>query len=158
MRCNIFFYRKIGTKVPSHGARFFPPVSSDIVSVVDKDHHIEIRYLPLKNIHGALWYWNNEWIVQLNINDSCENRKFTLFHKAFHILTVCHMDSEYFKMNIGGGYFNELLAHQFAMCILMPRKWIIRTWLATSSPMEIANMFKVPEYLARLRLSYLHLL
>ena len=149
---------KLAQKYLVLGQVIGPPVSSDIVSLADKDHSIEIRYLPLKNIHGSLWYWNNEWIVQLNTNDSCENRKFTLFHEVFHILAFCHTDSESFKTSIGREHFHELLAYQFAMCILMPRKWIIRSWLATGSPMEIAIAFEVPEYLARLRLSYLHLL
>ncbi len=149
---------KLAQKYLTMGRVFCPPVSSDVISLSDKDHHIEIRYLLLKNTHGALWYWNNEWIVQLNTNDSYEDRKFTLFHEAFHILTFCHTDSESFKTNIGRENYNELMAYQFAMCILMPRKWIIRTWLATGCPIKIAKIFEVPEYLAAIRLSYLQLL
>jgi hypothetical protein len=134
-----------------------PPVSVDIIYLADEYHNIEIRYLPLKNIHGALWYWNDEWILQLNKNDSWGKMRFTLFHEAFHILTSCHTSLVPFKNNNGRERFNELLADQFAMCILMPRKWIFKKWVDTDSPMEIAQIFEVPEHLATLRLNYLHL-
>ena len=149
---------KLAQKYLSMGRIVYPPVPADIISLADKNHHIEIRYLPLKNIHGALWYWNDEWIVQLNGNDSSENRKFTLLHESFHILTFCHTSLEYSKGNIEREYFNELLADQFAMCIIMPKKWVTKVWQDTNSTMKIAKIFDVPEHLVDIRLSYLHLL
>lgn len=134
-----------------------PPVSTDIIYLADEQHNIEIRYLPLKNIHGALWYWNDEWILQLNKNDTLGKRRFTLFHEAFHILMSCHTSATTFIKNNGRDSFNELLAEQFAMCILMPKKWIFEMWLETKNPVKIAKIFEVSEYLATLRLNYLHL-
>jgi len=119
------------------------PVPADVISIADKNHHIEIRYLPLINLHGALWYWNNEWIVQLNTNESLENRKFTLFHEAFHILAFRHTSSVSTKMDSRKKYFNELLADQFAMCILMPSKWVIKVWQDTNSIMKIPFIIPV---------------
>ena len=120
---------KLAQKYPFMGRIVYPPVSADAISLADKNHHIEVRYLPLKTTH-----------------------------EAFHILAFCHASPGYSKRNIEREYFNELLADRFAMCIIMPKKWVTKVWQDTNSTMKIAKILGVPEHLVDIRLSYLHLL
>ena len=63
-----------------------PPVSTELVTLFDKHHSIEIRQLPLKVYHGAIWHQKDGWVIQLKDVDTAATMRFTVFHEAFHIL------------------------------------------------------------------------
>jgi len=99
-----------------------PPVSTQLVSLVDEQHPIEVRLVPLTVHHGAIWRLNDTWVVQLNANDTPATRRFTLFHEAFHILAHRRAVPVFNRRGLKAGPFNEMLAEYFATCILLPRQ------------------------------------
>jgi len=122
-----------------------PPALSKIVSLVDERHPIEVRLVPLKIHHGAIWYLNDIWIIQLNENDTPTRRRFSLFHEGFHILAHCRGSPVFKKSEYAVGSFNELLADYFAGAVMMPRKWVKEKWAETKDLGRMAKIFDVPK-------------
>jgi len=129
-----------------------PLVPVELVSVVDEQCPIEVRLVPLRNYHGAIWYLNDSWIIQLNRNDTPARRRFTLFHEAFHILAHRKATPVFRKTGCGAGSFNELLADYFASDVLMPREWVKEKWTEVKDLGRMAQIFDVPKALMWLRL------
>jgi hypothetical protein len=75
-----------------------PPVPAVLVALCDSSHPIEVREVPLKAYHGAIWRLRDKWIVHLNENDTLARKKFSLFHEAFHILAHCKATPVFRKM------------------------------------------------------------
>lgn len=121
-----------------------PPVPVGLVSLADEEHPIEVRLLPLKVYHGAIWNSKGEWIIQLNANDISGSRRFTLFHEAFHIQAHCKSMPVFRKKGTTRGIFNELLADYFAVCILMPEKWTREKWAEVKDVNRMVEIFDVP--------------
>jgi hypothetical protein len=132
-----------------------PPVPEEVVSLVDKHRNVEVRLVPLTAHHGAIWNLGNEWIVQLNKNDTPTRRRFTLFHEAFHILAHTRATPVFRKRGLETGCFNELVADYFAVCMLMPRKWVEAKWAETKNLSRMAEIFGVTEPQMWLRLKVL---
>ncbi len=132
---------------------YCPPVPTEIISLADEQHPIEVRLMPLKIHHGAIWYLKGSWIIQLNEKDSSSRRRFSLFHEAFHILAHRRATTPVFKKSgCGVGSFNELLADYFAGYILMPRGWVSKKWAVGEDLDGMAKIFDVPKPLMWLRL------
>ncbi len=125
-----------------------PPVPVELVSLADEQHPIEIRSLPLKAYHGAVWGLGDKWIIQLKQSDTSSSKRFTTFHEVFHIIShrKTHGGKGLFAMGspARGGVFSDVLADYFAACILMPRKWITERWMETHDFEKIARTFDVP--------------
>jgi len=134
-----------------------PPVPSEIVSLVS-EHPIEVRLLPLKAYHGAIWRLKEAWVIQLNENDTPSRRRFTLFHEVFHILAHSRATPVFKKRGTEIGSFNELLADYFACCILIPRQWVVEKWAEVNNLHRIAEIFDVSSNAMWLRLRTLHLI
>ena len=136
-----------------------PPVPTKLISLVDEQHPIEVRLVPLKSYHGAIWYLKGSWIIQLNRNATPARRKLALFHEAFHILAHCRAITPVFrKRECGIGSFNELLADYFAGSILMPREWVRRKWTEVKDLDSMTKIFDVPKALMWVRLRELSLI
>ena len=130
-----------------------PPVPTEFVSLADEEHTIEVRLVPLKTHHGAIWYLKGNWIIQLNRNAPPARRRFALFHEAFHILAHCRATTSLFrKREHGRGSFNELLADYFAGSILMPEEWVREKWTEVKDLDSMAKIFDVPRSLMWIRL------
>jgi hypothetical protein len=135
-----------------------PPVSTELVSLADEQHPVEVRLLPLKIYHGAVWYLKGRcrkgrWIIQLNRNAPPARRRFSLFHEAFHILAHCRATTPLFRKREHEGIsFNELLADYFAGSILMPREWVREKWTEVEDLDSMAKIFDVPKPIMWLRL------
>jgi len=130
-----------------------PPVPTELIYLVDEQHPVEVRLVPLKIYHGAIWYLKGGWIIQLNRNNPPIRRRFALFHEAFHILAHHGAPTVVFKKReCGGGSFNELLADHFAGSILMPREWVGEKWAVGEDLDGMAKIFDVPRSLMWLRL------
>lgn len=135
-----------------------PPVSTELVMLFDQQHTIEVRQLPLKAYHGAIWHHNNEWVIQLKDSDAPATNRFTLFHEAFHILAHCRTSPVFRKRGSIVGTFNELLADYFATCMLMPREWVVKKWAEVKDLDRMAKVFAVPKSAMCIRLRLLGLI
>ena len=137
---------------------YYPPVPIELVSLADEQHPIEVRLVPLTAYHGAIWHLKDGWIIQLNENDAPATRRFTLFHEIFHILAHRKATPVFRKGELKAGHFNELLAEQFAISILMPAEMVRRKWAESNSLSKMAEIFDVPKSVACVRLKLLHLI
>lgn len=136
----------------------YPPVPTGLIKIFDQQHTIEVRQLPLKVHHSAIWYHKDRWVIQLREGDSSATKRFTLFHEAFHILAHCRTTPVFSKIGSMIGSFNELLADEFASRILMPREWVVENWTKVRDLDSMAEIFDVPKPAMCLRLRQLGLI
>jgi len=54
-----------------------PPVPTGLISLVDEQYPVVARLVPLKVYHGATWFLEGKWIIQLNANDVSAAKRFT---------------------------------------------------------------------------------
>ncbi|MBI2869341.1 MAG: ImmA/IrrE family metallo-endopeptidase [Chloroflexi bacterium] len=148
---------KLAVKYLKMGGVKAPPVPSAIINLVDPGRSIEIRPVPLKAYHGAIWRIDDGWVVHLNSGDTREQQRLTLFHEAFHILAHCRATPVFKKAGNNRGSFNELLAENFACHALMPRRLVEEGWRQTGDVSRMAGMFGVPESAMTARLRSLEL-
>ena len=133
-----------------------PPTPLDSIHIFDPDYLIQIREVPLKAYHGAIWHFDHKWIIQIRSYDSTPLKRYTVFHEAFHILA--HLKSKAIFTNMKtDGQFNELLAGYFSACVLMPRSWFIRKWLEFKNLHKLADFFNAPKSATCIRLKRLNL-
>jgi len=136
-----------------------PPVPTELISLADGQRPVEVRLLPLKSYHGAIWRLGGMWVIQLNSNDVPAVRKFSLFHEAFHILAHRSATPVFRKReSTATGAFNELVADYFASCVLMPRRWVMEKWADVKDLDKMAEIFVVPKGAMWFRLKLLGLL
>ena len=137
-----------------------PPVPNGLILLVDENHPIGVRLLPLKAYHGGIWRLGEEWVIQLKADDTSARKRFTLFHEAFHILAHCHCRTTpvFRKRGTLQGCFNEMLADYFALCVLMPRQWVKEKWAEVNDLERMAEIFVVPKPAMWLRLRQLSLI
>jgi hypothetical protein len=135
----------------------YPPVSSGLITLLDRQRIVEIRQLPLKAYHGAIWCQKDGWIIQLKDTDAFATKRFSLFHEAFHILAHCRTSPVFRKRGSIVGSFNELLADYFALCTLMPREWVVESWGEVKDLDQMAEIFAVPKSAMCIRLRQLGL-
>lgn len=136
---------KLAHKYIEMGGLLSPPVPAELVALCDRNHPIEVREVPLKAYHGAIWRLKDKWIVHLNENDTLARKKFSLFHEGFHILAHCKASPVFRKMGVRQGSFNELLADHFAGCILMPPEWAREKWSESHDIDKMAEIFQIPK-------------
>jgi hypothetical protein len=129
-----------------------PPVSTELVRLVDPQNPVEIRQLKLKAYHGAIWSQQDGWVVQVKDSDTTTTMRFTVFHEAFHILAHCRTTPVFRKRGSVVGSFNELMADHFAFCTLMPREWVVEKWAGVKDLDRMAEIFVVPKSAMCIRL------
>ena len=122
-----------------------PPVSESLIKLIGWPEKVEVRQVPLTAYHGALWYLDDSWVIQLNKNDTHAVRRLTLFHEAFHILAHSCSTPVFRKISNSKGSFNELLAEYFTYNILMPERWVRERWAQVQDPDIMAEIFNVPK-------------
>lgn len=135
-----------------------PPVPSELVLRVDDAYPVEVRLVPLKVHHGATWCLKDGPVIQIKADDSPTQQRFTLFHELFHVLAHGKTTPAFRKAEARRGFFNELLAGYFAMCILMPEEWVKAKWAEVHDLHEMATIFDVPKSAMFLRLKRLGLI
>jgi len=135
-----------------------PPVSTGLVMLFDQQHTVEVRQLPLKAYHGAIWSQKDGWVVQLKDSDASATKRFSLFHEAFHILAHSRTSPVFRKRGSIIGSFNEMLADYFAVCMLMPREWIRQKGAEVKDLDRLAEIFAVPKSAMCIRLRQLGLI
>lgn len=131
----------------------FPPVATELVTMFAKKQAIEIRELPLKVCSGATWHTEDGWVIYLNARETPAEKRYTLFHEAFHILSHRAASRGPSQRRMKKGIFCELLADYFSSCVLMPRQCIVEEWAGVKDLDRMAEMFDVPvrEMWVRLR-------
>ncbi|MBA7706562.1 hypothetical protein ES703_115416 [subsurface metagenome] len=144
---------RLAHRLLNSGGVCHPPVPSELFSLADEEHPIEVQFLPLKACHGALWHLNGIWIILLRNDDTPATKRFTLFHEAFHILAHRKSTPVFSKRGTAEGTFNELLANYFAACMLMPARWVTEKWEEANDLKQMAKIFQVskPEMCIRLK-------
>ena len=135
-----------------------PPVPNELISLLDTEHAVEIRTIPLKSYHGAIWRIGDRWVIQLKSGDTPAMKRYTLFHEAFHILAHCRGVPVFRQRGVEVGSFNEGLATYFATCILMPREWVKEKWAEVNDLHQMAEIFDVPKSAMCIRLRRLGLI
>jgi hypothetical protein len=135
------------------------PVPTNLITKAYDNRPVEVRRVPLKAYHGAVWRLGDCWLVHLNSNDRPARQRFTLYHEIFHILAHCKATPVFKKLSCGPrGSFNELLADHFAIVMLIPEKWVKKTWFEVKDVKQMANTFDAPPSLIWFVLHQLHLL
>lgn len=122
------------------------PVPIDITNNVWFGQPVEVRLVPLKSIHGAIWKLKDGWVVHLNQKDSSARRRFTLFHEVFHILAHCNANPVFKKAPTQTeGDFNEMLADHFSEVMIMPEEMLHKKWAEVKDIRKMAAIFDIPE-------------
>ena len=122
------------------------PVPADLITHAYDNLPIEVRHVPLKAYHGAVWRLSDSWLVHINNNDTPARQRFTLYHEIFHILAHCKATPIFKKTACSHkGTFNELLADHFAAIILLPEKWVKEKWTEAEDVNQMAALFEVPK-------------
>ena len=135
-----------------------PPVNADLVREIDINPNIELRKLPMKSYHGAVWQLEDAWVIHLNDKDSPVRQNMTLFHEVFHILAH-RRSTPIFRKQIGsGGEFNEMLANHFAASIMMPKAWIREKWAEVGDVNKMVEIFQVSELAMWIKLRQMNLI
>ena len=134
------------------------PVPSDLITHGGDNRPVEVRELPFKAHHGAIWRLNDCWVIHLNSNDTQARKRFTLYHEIFHILAHCKATPVFKKTSSSPeGSFNELLADHFAAVLLMPEKQVKEKWAEVKDINQMATMFDVPKSVVWFALKHLSL-
>lgn len=128
------------------------PVPTELITLLDMQHPIDIREVKLKNFYGALWHQSDGWVIQLNSRNSSSMKRYSLFHEGFHILAHRRTTPIFRNMGRVEGAFNELLAGYFASSILMPRNWVEEAWTHVGNLEKMVRHFDVPTSLMYIRL------
>jgi len=148
----------LARKLLKEGEISGPPVPMELISLTDRQHPIEVRLLPLKACHGAIWHLKDEWVIQLKEDDTPATRRFALFHEAFHILAHSKSTPVFKKIRTEEGGFNELLADFFAAFVLMPKEWVKAKWAEVHDLDQMAKIFDAPKPAMCIRLKRLGLI
>ena len=136
------------------------PVEIDIIQNIYFDQPVEVRLVPLKSAHGAVWrLMHDGWVIHLNSKDPSARRRFTLFHELFHILAHCNASPVFKKTPYQReGAFNELLADHFAAIMIMPEDQLRKRWVEVKDIKIMAAVFDVPEPVMYCGLKFLKLI
>jgi hypothetical protein len=135
------------------------PVPTDLIQLVGEGHPIEVRQLDLRACCAATWLLQDGWVIQISNAASPYSSRLALFHEAFHIIAHNRCPFPVFnKRGANQGYFNELLADYFAICILMPKKHVREKWAEAKDVTKMSDTFEVPKSIMWLRLREMDLI
>lgn len=122
-----------------------PPVPLSVIDYLEINKPIEIRFIPMKAYHGAVWDLDEGWIIQINSNDPPERQRLNIFHEIFHVVAHSKATPVFKKRGMSEGYFNEILADCFSGCMLMPSDFIEKKWAEEKDMKRMAKIFNVTE-------------
>jgi hypothetical protein len=134
------------------------PVPTELVTMFGKKEAIEIREVPLKVCSGATWHTEDGWVIHLNAHETAAEKRYTLFHEVFHIVSHSMASRLPWQRRRKKGIFCELLADYFSSCVLMPRQWIVEKWAGVKDSDGMAEIFDVPVRAMWVRLRTLKLI
>jgi hypothetical protein len=157
-RCRmVWLLERLAKRYLKEGKIISPPVPTELIGLFDQHYSVEVRHLPLKVYHGAIWRQRDGWVVQVKGNDAKSTMRFTIFHEAFHILAHTKTSPVFRKRGSVVGSFNEWLADCFALCTLMPKEWVEAKWAKVGDLDRMSEIFAVPKSAVCIRIKQLGL-
>ncbi len=104
---------------------------------------------------SGLSYWNGvAWQLQANRGEPEVRQRFTLAHEFKHVIDHPSRDLLY-----GSHIEREQTADQFAACLLMPKRFVVRAWCSGQQDIDqLAELFVVSTEAMTRRLLHLGLL
>jgi hypothetical protein len=149
---------KLAQKFLRTGGVYTPPVPDDLITVLNLPGKVEVRVVPLRACHGAVWQLRDGWIIHLSSNETSAMKRFVLFHEAFHVLAHSNTSPIFNKMNGIRGAFNEMLADFFSCSLLLPKKWAQAKLMEVRDIHRLATIFDIPEPFVVIRLKRMGLI
>ena len=103
-------------------------------------------------VSGSSHWTGSHWLICLNRTNPERRQRFTAFHELHHII-------EHPFRRFGSDAAAEVVADQFAACVLMPKSEVRRAWCSgTQALAELADLFEVSEQAIKVRLVKLGLM
>ena len=131
------------------------PVPTELALKIEDENPVEVRMVPLRVHHGAMWCLKDGTVIQIRDDDPPAEKRLTLFHELFHVLARQKTTPVFRKTGARRGSFNELLANSFAGFMLMPQGWMKEKWAEVKDLDKMAEIFDVPKSTMCVRLKYL---
>ncbi len=131
------------------------PVPTELALKIEDKSPVEVRMVPLRVYHGAMWCLKDGTVIQIKDDDTPAEKRFTLFHELFHVLCQRKGVPVFRKTGARRGVFNELLASSFAAFMLMPEGRVTEKWAEVKDLDKMAEIFEVSKPTMCMRLKYL---
>jgi hypothetical protein len=130
-----------------------PPVSTNVVGILDPGHLVMIREATLC-YRGDCQLDGDQWVIQVNRELGTKPRRFVIMRQGFHILR----ESGRMELRSSGLQALDWLADRFAAAMLMPEAWVREMWPRTSKNLvSTAGIFQVSPTAMKIRLRELGL-
>jgi len=120
------------------------PVPDNLITTSPDGIPIDVRHVPLKANHGAVWRMDDGWVIYLNSDSSPARQRFTLYHEIFHIMAHSNGNASFKHSDDDEIYFNEFLADHFAGAILTPLDVVRKKWSEVKDVLKMAQLFNIP--------------
>ena len=157
--CSMFLMlEKLAQKYLVSCRVYTPPVPIGLISLFGEHDKLEVRSVPLRACHGALWHIHESWIIYLSSNETSAMKRFVLFHEAFHMLANSKTTPVFNKINGVRGAFNEMLADFFSCSLLLPRQWAKDKLPEVHDAYGLASIFDIPQPFVYIRLKRMGLI
>jgi hypothetical protein len=135
------------------------PVPIEKIDDFFDDIPVEIRLVPLKHAHGAVWRLKDTWVIHLNEKDSERRKRFTLYHELFHVLTYNELSFRYREAGRNANNeFVEMLADLFSGLVVTPLEVVREKWPEIRDIKKMAAFFGVPDTVMYCGLKYTKLI
>ena len=129
-----------------------PPVPETVITDVAR---IEVQRITPSPVFGAAQWSRGRWLILIRGADATTRQRFTLAHEFKHILDHPFIDSLYPSVcTMTREQRSEAVCDYFAACLLMPRRWIVKT-TETDGPNvgRLARRFDVSHTAMQVRLN-----
>jgi Zn-dependent peptidase ImmA (M78 family) len=128
-----------------------PPFPESIISELPR---VQVERIIPAPASGASQWSRGRWLILLNGSETAGRQRFSLAHEFKHVLDNPFIDVLYPP---SGGLSRHERAEQvcdyFAGCLLIPRRWMKRSWTTgTQEPRALARQFDVSKQAIQVRL------
>ncbi len=115
---------------------------------------LQIEKISPLPVSGAAQWSNGRWLILLNASEPVARQRFSLAHEFKHILDHRFIDVIYQQVpDVDRAQFIEQVCDYFAGSVLVPRRWLKRTWGdGVQHPRELARRFGVSQAAITVRL------
>ncbi len=135
-----------------HGGGVRPPVSTNLVALLDPDRLVYIQEVPMKK-RAELLLDGNAWIIRVSKQLGHKSRRFAIMSEGFHLLRK----SRLVEVQSYGAVALDWLANRFAAQVLMPERWVRDLWPRAENVPNLAGIFQVSPTAMAIRLRELGL-
>lgn len=134
-----------------------PPVPSSLIVELPR---ITVRCDVDLPVSGSTQWLNGRWLITLNGSEPPARQRFTLAHELKHVIDHRHREVLYGdSRELAVDARVEHAADHFAACLLMPKRWVKRSWGDGRQRIsELSELFDVSPQAMRVRLEHLGLI